>query len=281
MKNSSKKFDLKAIAAKQHDDMVEWLKIPRFERLGVTNPDGFNVESLGHWLEVCKMVNVGYVPAELLHTFDIEDLLVYDEHPSSLLPGFDIINKAKKPNYMLRWDVCAPYDVKSGMGTGKYEWDESYLYLTPDDPRGYDLIYAFPESTMKVWLRPWIKAQIIDSYPVEYRVFVLDNEVIGVSNYYPQRPLPENDDIMLDLHIVTKLTTMMVENINPPWNNPKMDKLGFNKDTISCTLDFLRTEDGKILFLEGGPPHHPAWGAHMCCFQPGKIKGIALEDRNN
>jgi len=180
----------------------------------------------------------------------------------------------------LRWDVCAPYDVKTGLSQGNYEWNNSYLNLTPDDPRGFDLIYSFPALEMPVWLRPWVKAQIIDSYPVEYRVFVLDNNVIGVSNYYPQRELPETNEIMQDIQTVTQLTNKIIGTIKPPWNSPQMEKLGFHKDTISGTLDFIKTEDGDMLFLEGGPPHHPAWGAHMCCFEQGKINGVALKDRN-
>ena len=44
------------------------------------------------------------------------------------------------------------------------------------------------------------------------------------------------------------------------------------------TMDFLVTQQDEVLFLEGGPSHRH--GAHPCCFEPGHIDGIALEDRN-
>ena len=31
---------------------------------------------------------------------------------------------------------------------------------------------------------------MMDGYPVEYRAYVEDGKLLGISNYYPQRPLP-------------------------------------------------------------------------------------------
>lgn len=271
---------LKGALAKQEAEMEERMKMPRLDRLAVTHPEGFNVESLGHWITACAKANIEFVPATCLTELDIELILEFDSHPPKLIEAFKLINEAKAPNHMLRWDVCAPYDVKYGMSKGTHEWNDSYLNLSPDDPRAFDLIYGFPALTMPIWLRPWVKAQIVDSYPVEYRVFVLDSEVIGVSNYYPQRPLADTYETQSDVQAAIQRTNQIVSKIELPWNSPKMKRLGFHTDTVSCTLDFLKTADGEILFLEGGPPHHQVWGAHPCCFQPGKIKGIALEDRN-
>ncbi len=49
-------------------------------------------------------------------------------------------------------------------------------------------------------------------------------------------------------------------------------------DGVHFTADFIVTSKDEILFLEGGPPHE--LGAHPCCFQPGEIQGVALENRN-
>ena len=49
-------------------------------------------------------------------------------------------------------------------------------------------------------------------------------------------------------------------------------------DGVHFTADFIVTGKDEILFLEGGPPHE--LGAHPCCFQPGEIQGVALENRN-
>ena len=40
------------------------------------------------------------------------------------------------------------------------------------------------------------------------------------------------------------------------------------------TADFVVGKDGKVLFLEGGPPY--GLGAHPCCFEGRDIEGIAL-----
>jgi hypothetical protein len=56
-------------------------------------------------------------------------------------------------------------------------------------------------------------------------------------------------------------------------------------DSISCTLDFMETEEKGMALLEGGPPHTPIGGAHPCGFVGGsfspkegcKINGVALK----
>lgn len=44
-------------------------------------------------------------------------------------------------------------------------------------------------------------------------------------------------------------------------------------DREHFTADFVATADG-LLLLEGGPPHN--FGAHPCCFEPGRTSGVRL-----
>jgi len=131
---------------------------------------------------------------------------------------------------------------------------------------------------------------LADGYPVEYRAFVQNGELIGISSYYPQRPLPRNDEHLAAIrkHVATlieeldgpfewpagpdeamaiKTAVPTLEGKEPPAGTPHHDGVHFTADCAATTLG--------MLFLEGGPPHF--MGAHPCCFQPGRIRGVALE----
>ena len=90
----------------------------------------------------------------------------------------------------------------------------------------------------------------------------------------PQRHLPEFPE-----HIkqIRDFTEELAAILKPPflWH---MHSGGLDLNEVHFTADFIVTVDNLVLFLEGGPPHE--MGAHMCCFEPGKIDGIALHDRN-
>ena len=100
--------------------------------------------------------------------------------------------------------------------------------------------------------------------PVEFRVFVERGKVVGVSNYYCQRPL--RDLLFARMAIAAADLTGQL--------------------TTFCrakefTADWLVNSEGSLLFLEGGPPHRKqAPAAGSCCFRPGAVHGIALENLN-
>ncbi len=52
--------------------------------------------------------------------------------------------------------------------------------------------------------------------------------------------------------------------------------IGLDPDGIHFTADYLVDQTAAVLFLEGGPLHTAAWGAHPCCFEGHKIEGVAL-----
>ena len=50
-----------------------------------------------------------------------------------------------------------------------------------------------------------------------------------------------------------------------PCSYPGWPHLDRSPDSKSFTADFMRLQDGRFLYLEGGPPFGS--GAHPCCFE--------------
>ena len=161
------------------------------------------------------------------------------------------------------------------LANGESWWRPGFGDIIVDEPRAFDILLEYPRSKVPVWRRPWTSQFVLDSYPVEYRAFVLDGRIAGISNYYPQRPLYE------DTHHIDKvrqLTEKLIHAVKAPFQWPlspvpdDIDPAG-----VHFTADFIVTANATT-FLEGGPPHE--MGAHPCCFRPFEISGVALEDRN-
>ncbi len=142
--------------------------------------------------------------------------------------------------------------------------------------------------------RPWVKAsrwmQSMDphregspfagpgAWPCEWRAFVEQNKVVGVSFYYAwcgevsavaaQKAVEVRD---LAQKIVDQAAeqqafpaTFDIENVR---QNPAFAEYltRFPQDQVACTLDFIETDEG-LLLLEGGPPYSPFGGGHPCGF---------------
>ncbi len=243
--------------------------------------EGFNTVSLAEWLDVCEDAGVSYVPAEEVAEISVATLIDFDSGDprieADLTTFFDTVYDAQRANHIMRWDHCASTCLKGRMSAGWHRWHrEIDRWFTIDDPRAYDLLSDYGKPTMVVHRRPWIDAWIIDSYPVEYRVFVADDRVIGVSNYYPQRALPDDTLIKLDIQEVWERTERLINQIPRPMTNQRQNRETQDPHHVYASVDWLRTNDGRLLFLEGGPPHTANWGAHPCCFPPCEIKGVAL-----
>lgn len=238
--------------------------------------------SLGNWMAACERGRVDCVSAFKVADVATEALWRFDQPGEFVNAELSAMHRAikqhRQPKCMFRWDCCAPAAVKWRLSEGRAEWsDEFGEPPSPDDPRAYDIIYDYMYRRMTVWQRPWTQARIIDGYPVEYRVYVWNGEVVGVSNYYPQRPLPETRLIRSEARLAEALTEVLMACIEAPMLLPEFVECDLSK--LSGTADFMATERG-LLFLEGGPPHTAGWGAHPCCFRPGEIGGLALADRN-
>ena len=256
------------------------------------NADGkFCPTSLEDWLELCQRTGVPHVPARKVTELRREDYLSFDtqgDHSQRLKAAGQEIQAARKRDHMMRLDCCSDAEIKYRMAQGEPDFREEFDHILFGDPRAFDLVAEHPRDILPVWQRPWQDTMRVDGYPVEYRAFVRDGRVRGISSYYPQRPLPEFPE---HLRAVALMTGRLAAALEGPflWNNTGMLlHLELDPRGVHFTADFLVTPQEEVLslvtpqeeviFLEGGPPHE--LGAHMCCFRPGEIEGIALTDRN-
>ena len=182
---------------------------------------------------------------------------------------------------MVRFDFCAPIEVKFRLGSGMPDFHPDMTQLVLDDPRPFDILCEFPREAVPIWQRPWVPATIIDGYLVEYRAFVRNGDLLGISSYYPQCPLPHN---AVHFDTVRDIVLTLIRNASPPflWPHTPMGPAFFEQrrpDDVHFTADFLVDTQDRVLFREGGPPHE--LGAHPYCFKPGRIQDIALEDQND
>ena len=230
---------------------------------------GFNTVSLGDYLDLCRQTGVKYVPAARVGSIDI-GILLQDEpwndvHFKRLA---DAVHRHKKPGSILRWDCCSPMVVKSNMSRGLSHWSQDLLdgfeVVLQNDPRAYELVYQYPGRKMIVWRRPWHESVIKDGYPLEYRAYVENGNIKGVSNYYMQRDLLWDDEIRKDVHSVISSTQMLIEAMPDLLKYPFCTNIKeFPRDKKNFCVDFMKTEK-DMLFLEGGPPMDG--GADPCCF---------------
>jgi hypothetical protein len=223
----------------------------------------FNYVSLLAWLDLCGVKNIPAIEGNKIDSVETRLLMqsldgVFDPQVKQF---FRNSNKylQENPHNMLRWDCCASYSIKYAMSE-KGIINDTDKALELDDPRFIDILYLWRDSTISIVGRPWIIAEYFEGWPVEFRTYVQDKKVIGVSNYYPQRNLSDKYKSLAEKCIE------LTEKLDYP--------------AISFTADWLVTPFKEILFLEGGPPFTPWGGAHPCCFKPSEIEGIALSNRN-
>ena len=241
--------------------------------------------SLGDWLDLCRRAEIPHVPATQVTEVVRDDYLAFDtegEHRARLEQVWKAIQTARaarKDNQMMRLDCCTDEEVKYRMsrgGGGGFQPEFGGIIF--GDMRSFDMVGEYPRDSIPIWQRPWAKTQVIDGYPVEYRAFVRDGKLQGISSYYPQRPLPWLPE---HLKAVRNSTERLIQHVQAPflWHHTLMFLDNpLDRQGIHFTADFLVTTQGETLFLEGGPPHE--LGGHMCCFRPGEIEGVALTDRN-
>ena len=249
---------------------------------GHDHPERFCPISLGDWLDLCRKAGVPFVPAERVAAPLLEDCLAFEslgEPRERLSAAWKEMDAAQLDRHMLRMDCASSLEIKISLSNGNTEFRPEFGKIILDDPRLFGILFEYPREEVPVWRRPWIETLVYERYPVEYRAFVRDGELRGISSYYPQRPLPE---FPRHLDAVREMTEALIAHVQPPflWHTTGMlDGTPLDLARVHFTADFLVSRDGQILLLEGGPPHE--LGAHMCCFRPGEIEGIALVDRNH
>ncbi|NTF17700.1 hypothetical protein G6L37_04755 [Agrobacterium rubi] len=148
-------------------------------------------------------------------------------------------------------------------------WAKAARYFVHDDPNRHET----PLKGPGVW-------------PAEWRAFVEDGHVVGVSCYYSWIGEANQENAAIALQVraeAQKIADKAVElamwprfmdlefvrNSQAPAirdNSDLQDALDlFGREKVACTLDFIETEDGLKL-LEGGPPNTPFGGGHPCGF---------------
>lgn len=147
-------------------------------------------------------------------------------------------------------------------------WQEASRYNVGEDPHRHGTSFA----GKGVW-------------PAEWRAIVEGGQVVGVASYYGwcDQASPETARIALE---VRDLAQRIVDEAmsqqawprypdielarNAPWIEEGSDlrqalDTRFSRTTVSCTIDFIETEDGPMM-LEAGPPVSPMGGGHPCAF---------------
>ena len=256
----------------------------------MTNPETrFRTVSLGDWLALAEQTGTPHVPATEIAEVRIDDLLSYDSPgpvKSRLTAVWKQMAAARRPRTMFRWDCCASEHLKHLMANARQPRNEVQdLQSLVIDSRVYELASEYPDDTLRIWRRPWIRDEMLmfEGYPVEYRAFIRRARVTGISSYYPQRPLRE---CRAEIDAVRQWAAGLAAALSGPlvWpmpipgnaETPDADESLTGENGVHATIDFVVCTDGRILLLEGGPPHFA--GGHPCCFEGrDTIEGVALQ----
>lgn len=245
----------------------------------------FPAVSLAGWMQAANAAGIDHVPSKVIAVMPVGAIIAFEEDRPQDAKHWAALQQAQAavlPNEMLRWDCCACLDMKLRMHDGLAEAStldtrssvnpnvpEWRIALSPDDPRFADIVYVYPGDDVPVHKRPWIEAREEGTHPAEYRVFVKNGVIEGLANYYVQRDMAMNDtvhdEIVQCLGAAQRLVYHLAREGAIPYNQPA-DKLptDFEFNRVSCTLDFLVAKDGRVMFLEAGPPF--GLGAHPCAF---------------
>ena len=91
-----------------------------------------------------------------------------------------------------------------------------------------------------------------------------DGQAMGVSNYYPQRPLTNH---RRHIDAIGQYTQALIDVIDPPllWNYSPFHNYfnsHFHTEGVHFTDDYIVDADDNISLLKGGPHHH--LGTHPC-----------------
>ena len=248
--------------------------------------------SLEDWIGAANRAGVAAVPIRRLATFERDDVLKHEyhgPHQARLEAAFATARRRRTAGRMARWDCCANAGLKERMARGhsiEMPGDAAELRI---DARLHECAFEYPQVELPVWERPWVDDVVgWNGYPVEYRAFIEDGELQGISSYYPQRALRRDDDEIAE---VTRLARAVTAALETPFDWPRAaterpaaegmvrlfedKKASLPNDRRDATIDFMVTRHGIVL-LEGGPPVR--FGAHPCCFEGRRtIEGVALK----
>jgi hypothetical protein len=249
---------------------------------------------LGPWIDRCKAAGIAYIAASFSQPFPVAQMTAAldGEDTPELDAAFEwsfyekqrLEAAGERP--MMRWECCCD-GMKKWYASRGEGWRPDWARIEVDDDRALDCTVG---ETTRLCVRPWVKPQREAGYPVEFRVFVGPEGPLGVSSYYPQRPLPNT----VRMEFLARRCLTLARKLAEAGSYP----VGFTADFLVAdglqwtlgdpkerrNVELLRT--APVRFLEGGPPHVAdavsvaGCSADPCCFRPGEIHGIALADRN-
>lgn len=217
--------------------------------------------------------------------------------------------------WMVRTDQTGPSTLKALAGTGLVEETAPEVRFGPDleigpgwirngnrrrvdsvDRRLMKSYVAGRHDGMAYVARPWVKASryvagrdphragtpidVPGKWPAEWRAFVVDGVVTGISSYYAwtEQATPATAATALEVRRLAQrmVDAAIAQRLEPRYAeiegaraNPALAETlaaaGFGPGTFCCTIDFIET-DGGITMLEAGPGASPVGGGHPCGF---------------
>lgn len=275
-----------------------------------------NCLSLPAWLALAQRAGIEFIPARPLAEVDAENYLDTFDHREGeaglrYQAFHDTVVRDLAPGEMVRMEQVAPYEIKSLMSGGEPMSSGLFTLLQDGSPyldlhedRFYVTFKDLGADRVRAFARPIVTPLMIDGdyrgasgrWPAEFRVFVESGMLVGISNYYPQvamdpevfagpmREVRLKAQAMLDtmdaLHLAIGNHKLCADRgpdaameAGPAWRPAEWGAQNF-------TLDFMLLEDGRVVFLEGGPAGLIA--AHPCCFlqegreiEPDFLHGVA------
>lgn len=270
-------------------------------------PARFNFLSLPSWLALAEACNIPFIPATELGSLSAEDLRdAFNGVENPNVHAFLALGDQVGEDEMVRFTQCGPGSLKSDISKGKGvsrgivpHYDTGAPQIDCFDPRTYETFLSLGESHLRVFKRPLISAMthkdtwethdfdtggvkaIDGEWPVEFRVFVREGQITGVSNYYPQMTLP--DAYLVEARDVAQTAQRMVNwmhthqlgvgngemcaDTGPDEPERRASWVPQHWGAQDFTLDFLIKTNGDAVFLEAGPGGFRA--AAPCCFENG------------
>jgi len=274
-------------------------------------PGSFNARSLECWLEIAAHANVDAIPARLVAEVPFPALrrLIAGSKERDDIKILELLADGLeniRHNEVIRHDLVGtpslkqsavlgrPYVTKT-RGPGWSVWNNRKI---PEffDKRVVGTMLRSCKTDQRFLARPFVVSRrrpgpgiVLGTgpsaehpWPCEWRVFVINGSIAGISNYYVQAPAGREAADEAAIAKVRAATKEMLRVCR--WRNylpaePVVTRLlkrnpvihgMMPPDGIHATLDFLETADGRILFLDGNVPFLPRpikYGAHPCGFE--------------
>jgi len=247
-----------------------------------------------------------------------EEAVDFDSLDEKLHAAMDAVPEG----WMVRYARCGSSNLKSFAGAGAAGPEAPQVRLGPNleigpgwvrvgnrrrvdvsDSRTVEAAAQGPGGNFPFLARPWMEAARYavsedphrhgtafagkGIWPAEWRAFVENGKVRGVSWYYGWCGSADQESAAIALQVRDLAQAMAdkaagigawprymdVEFVRSSQNPSLLGNeavqaalVSLGRETVSCTLDFIETAEGGLMLLEGGPPNTPFGGGHPCAF---------------